>query len=262
MAAETTPSEVGPLLPYLRQHRLDRAKVAHTEDLVEAGNWKLVMENNRECYHCDGHTELLSCYFPLFETSEEDITPRLRPMYERFTTATADLAAACERQPAPRDLLIDQRERPTGYRIERAALDGAGESFGPGGRSVSRRLLGDFDTARMGDLSLHMQPNAWFHFLADHAVVFSVVPLAADRALVRTIWLVHEDAIEGEDYDLGELTAVWQATNAQDGAFVARTQQGVSDPAYLPGPYSPTETAVEDFVTWYVNRLAAHGAGR
>jgi Rieske 2Fe-2S family protein len=24
--------------------------------IVEQGNWKLVMEYNRECYHCDGAT--------------------------------------------------------------------------------------------------------------------------------------------------------------------------------------------------------------
>jgi Rieske 2Fe-2S family protein len=33
---------------------------------VEKGNWKLVFENNRECYHCDGtHPELLQSYTEL-----------------------------------------------------------------------------------------------------------------------------------------------------------------------------------------------------
>lgn len=41
-------------------YNLDRCKVAVQDDLVEHANWKLVMENNRECYHCDGnHPELL-----------------------------------------------------------------------------------------------------------------------------------------------------------------------------------------------------------
>ena len=30
------------------------AKVGFASTIVEAGNWKLVMENNRECYHCAG----------------------------------------------------------------------------------------------------------------------------------------------------------------------------------------------------------------
>ena len=51
------------------------------------------MENNRECYHCDGHPELLSAYFPLHGYTAEDIPPRLRRVWERFEKATADLGA-------------------------------------------------------------------------------------------------------------------------------------------------------------------------
>ena len=66
--------------PYLTPYDLSNTKVAHQIDLPEEGNWKLVMENNRECQHCDGaHPELVSAYFPLFGYSEDDITPRLRP---------------------------------------------------------------------------------------------------------------------------------------------------------------------------------------
>ncbi|WP_235432262.1 aromatic ring-hydroxylating oxygenase subunit alpha, partial [Nostocoides japonicum] len=55
----------GVLEPYLAPYRLAGLKVAHQTDLMEAGNWKLVMENNRECLHCDaGHPELTSAYFP------------------------------------------------------------------------------------------------------------------------------------------------------------------------------------------------------
>ena len=104
---------------------------------------------------------------------------------------------------------------------------------------------------------MHHQPNAWFHFLTDHAVTFSVLPLAPDRTLVRTTWLVHEDAVEGEDYDVEALTAVWRQTNLQDGTFVARAQAGVSSPAYEPGPYTASEYQVDAFCTWYVGRLRA-----
>jgi Rieske 2Fe-2S family protein len=120
---------------------------------------------------------------------------------------------------------------------------------------LCQKLLGDLTTARLGDLSLHMQPNSWFHFLADHAVTFSVIPLSAGETLLRTTWLVHEDAVEGTDYDVDALTAVWRATNAQDSALVARTHAGVSSPAYVGGPYSPTENHVEAFVSWYLQRL-------
>src|SRR5581483_4630291 len=46
-------------------HDLANCKVAKQIDIIEEGNWKLTMENNRECYHCAGnHPELT---VPLFE---------------------------------------------------------------------------------------------------------------------------------------------------------------------------------------------------
>jgi len=39
---------------------MSKLKVAVQDSLIEPANWKLVMENNRECYHCDqNHPELL-----------------------------------------------------------------------------------------------------------------------------------------------------------------------------------------------------------
>lgn len=145
--------------------------------------------------------------------------------------------------------------RVSGFRIQREPLDGAGESYTRDGTSACRKLLADFDTPRLGRMSLHHQPNSWFHLLADHAVTFTVLPLAPDRTLVRTTWLVHEDAVEGVDYDVATLTDVWHQTNAQDGTFVGRAQAGVSSPAYEPGPYAPNEYQVAAFVTWYLERM-------
>ncbi len=244
--------------PYLAPYDMGRAKLAHRVDILETGNWKLVMENNRECYHCDGHPELLTAYFPLHGYTKDDVPPRLRRVWERFEQATADLAAACTRQGIPLRGLRELDERPTGFMISHAPLDGAGRSYSAGGQGVCHRLLGSIADPAFGDLHLHLQPNSWFHMLSDHAVVFSVLPLTPTTTQLRTIWLVHPDAEEGRDYDVESLTHVWNATNAQDSAFVARTQRGVADPGYLPGPYSQVEGDVEAFVSWYVHRTRAY----
>jgi Rieske 2Fe-2S family protein len=246
------------IAPYIEPHNLRQAKVATQIDLVENGNWKLTMENNRECYHCGGHPELQCSLFPIYGYAEEDIPPVLRPAYERYLKADAEARGTYESLGLPYEAIEELDTRTTGFRIQREPLDLAGESFTEDGTAACRRLLADFPTGRLGRLSLHMQPNAWFHFMADHAITFSVIPLAPDRTLVRTTWLVHPDAVEGVDYDLDTLTRVWTATNDQDAVFVARAQQGVTSPAYLPGPYSPTEYQVEAFVNWYVTRLRAH----
>jgi Rieske 2Fe-2S family protein len=249
----------GAIEPYLTPYGLTNTKVAHQVDLVEEGNWKLVMENNRECQHCDAaHPELVTAYFPLFSYSEDDITPRLRPLFTRYQAAAANLESACTANRFPRG---DRREldtRATGFQISHLPLDGAGASFGPGGEQVSRKLMGSIGSAAFGDLSIHTQPNSWCHFLSDHAVVFRVLPLGPDTTVVRTTWLVHRDAVEGVDYDLDTLTAVWRATNHQDRTLVARAQKGVANPAYEPGPYSLVEGDVEAFVNWYIGRVQQH----
>lgn len=241
--------------PYLAPHALDRAKVAAQVDLVEDANWKLVMENNRECYHCEGHPELLRTFFPTWGLADHQVPDRLRSAHDRMLRAEADLHQACDRRGLPYRLVEDLVDRPAGFRIQREALDGEGESFSATGARLVSRLLGDLDEARLGRTTYHQQPNLWTHFLADHVVTFSALPLAVDKTLVRTTWLVHEDAVEGVDYDVDELTEVWRRTNEQDAAFVARTQAGVADPAYLPGPYTQAEAQVDAFVRWYVARV-------
>jgi len=242
--------------PYLTSYRLKEAKVAHQIDLVEAGNWKLVMENNRECHHCDAsHPELITSYFPFLRYSEDDVTPRMQPVYERYLTATANLDNVCKINGVPRELVHELDTRPTGFMIMRLPLDGDGASFGQDGAQVCRKLIGDVTTPQFGDLSLHMQPNSWFHFLSDHVIVFSVLPLGPNKSMVRTTWLVHPDAVEGVDYDIETLTGVWKATNDQDRVLVEKAQRGVTDPSYEPGPYALVEDDVESFINWYIRRL-------
>jgi glycine betaine monooxygenase A len=244
--------------PYLLPHQLRKAKVAAQIDIVEDGNWKLVMENNRECYHCDGHPELLRSYFPTYGYAEEDIPPQLRPAHERYLRVGAELRETCQSLGLPRETIEELDNRATGFRIERDPLDLAGESFTADGKIASRRLLGDLPTPRLGHLALHLQPNSWFHVVSDHAITFTLFPIAADRTLLRTTWLVHPDAEAGVDYDLDALLNVWTATNEQDARLVARAQRGVSSPAYEPGPYAPNEYQVEAFCNWYISRVQAY----
>lgn len=50
--------------PYFAPHNLVDAKVAYESTIIEKGNWKLVRENNRECYHCAANHPELCKTFP------------------------------------------------------------------------------------------------------------------------------------------------------------------------------------------------------
>jgi glycine betaine catabolism A len=246
------------MTPYLAPHSLARARVARQVDLLEHGNWKLTIENNRECFHCAGHPELLCSLFDFFgQIDEEKMSAAERANYARFQNARREAETIWNRAKIPWQAIEEISGRPTAFRTERLVLDGAGESMTPDTRVASRRLLGELTEPRLGTLHYHTQPNGWFHFLSDHILTFATLPISRERTLVRCTWLVDQDAQPGRDYDPDQLTSVWTATNEQDAAFVAETQRGVSSPAYLPGPIAPSEYLVERFHTWYTERLRA-----
>lgn len=245
----------------LAPYDLPNTKVAFQSDVVEDGNWKLTMENNRECYHCSAnHPELCVSFVDLdFGFDPESLSPedkeeaeRHLALYEEQTTlweAEGHLSTAVEQ-------LVDCA---TNFRTQRLIISGAGESQTPDATAASAKLLGSITRKDLGDTHLWGH-NSWTHFMSDHAVVVIVIPLSADKTLVRTKWLVHKDAVEGVDYELEKLTSVWLATTEQDAQLVARSHAGASDPAYIPGPYSRfSETNLDKFATWYVDRMRAHG---
>ncbi|HEV2285322.1 MAG TPA: aromatic ring-hydroxylating dioxygenase subunit alpha [Steroidobacteraceae bacterium] len=246
------------MTPYLAPHGLSHAKVARQVDILEQGNWKLTIENNRECFHCAGHPELLCSLFDFFgEVDVADLSATERANYARYQAARTEVQAIWQRAGLPWRPIEELHGRATGFRTERLVLDGAGESMTADTRVASRRLLGELTAARLGTLHYHTQPNAWFHFLSDHVLTFATLPIDRTHTLVRSTWLVHAEAVEGRDYDLANLTSVWNATNSQDAHFVAETQRGVSSPAYEPGPIAANEYMVAMFHAWYEERLRA-----
>ena len=247
--------------PYIEPHNVRETKVAFQKDIIEPGNWKLTMENNRECYHCGAnHPELTVPLFAYgFGFAPEEMDEHDRAQAERYGSLLRTRHGEWEAEGLPSKEIDELDTMITGFRTERLPLDGEGESHTIDTKAACRKLLGSLTNAKLGGLSVWTQPNSWHHFLGDHIVTFSVLPLDTERSLLRTKWLVHKDAVEGVDYDLANLTGVWEATNDQDSELVGICQQGVRSPAYEPGPYSPhTEMLVEKFCTWYVGRMAAH----
>jgi Rieske 2Fe-2S family protein len=244
------------LTPYLAPHDIGNCKVAFQADLIEAGNWKLTMENNRECNHCQAnHPELT---VPLLEYGfGYQPSPDNLEEVEAFRQLLSREHARWQACGLP-SVEIERLSDTTGYRAVRLPIAQSGESQTVDTKVASRKLLGQLPQAALGGLSVWTQPNSWHHFMSDHIVSFSVLPLAPDRTLLRTRWLVHKDAQEGVDYHVDRLTSVWTATNSQDGALVERAHLGISSPAYEPGPYSPyTEGLVDKFCDWYLRGLSA-----
>lgn len=234
-------------------YNLDRLKVAVQEDMVHQANWKLVMENNRECYHCDGNHPELNRSFVSYgfdsDTPVEsgDAVPADSP-FARQIAQWKELGIHRELIEFPDD---------GWHRVSRLPLAEGAYAATLDGQPASRRPIWSIPETISSSLSIHTQPNSWHHFFCDHVVTFSLTPLGPDSTLLRTSWLVHEDAVEGVDYDPENLCAVWRATNRQDGHLSELNHAGIATDGYAQGYYSLDEKMVEAFKDFYVSRSRA-----
>ncbi|TVQ69099.1 MAG: aromatic ring-hydroxylating dioxygenase subunit alpha [Oceanospirillales bacterium] len=231
---------------YLEPYDVENLKVAVQTDIIEDANWKLVLENNRECYHCNGsHPELLNSLQQFDDTDDPLATPEYKAL-------VAVKQQDWDNMRVPHTLkYFGKRNRMTRTPL----LDGV-LSMTMDGKPACKKLMGRITSPDMGSLRILHLPNSWNHWMGDHSVVFRVLPLGPQKTLVTTKWLVHKDAVEGVDYDISNMRKVWDSTNDQDRVLAEENQRGINSIAYQPGPYSETfEFGVIDFVNWYSDRI-------
>ncbi|PVB63495.1 aromatic ring-hydroxylating dioxygenase subunit alpha [Labrenzia sp. 011] len=238
---------------YMGPHDLANLKVAHSSTIIEKANWKLVMENNRECYHCSGSHPSLCRTFPddPFLVGGDD-------------SAGSNVGKAhverCEKAGLPAKFTIAPTDQ---WRFVRIPFLGKAVSYTMDGTAAVSRRIGTVPFDDAGTCLFFHYPNTWNHFLSDQVLTFRMLPVGPMETEVTTTWLVHKDAREGVDYDLERLTEVWIHTNDEDRRIVQENQVGINSPAYEPGPYSPTqESGVIQFVDWYARALEKRLIGR
>lgn len=221
------------LEPLLAPHDLANAKVAHDATIIEQGNWKLVMENSRECYHCAaGHPELMNSFQDFYDLESEE-TKAFWEECKKRGLETGPVAGH-------------------GFTAARIPLGRGAVSITMDGRPAVAKPLGHVGGGDIGSLRWARYPNMFSHTLGDYAFFFRLLPIGPNVTAVNGKWLVPKDAVEGVDYDLERLTEVWLKTNDQDRWLVENNQRGVNSMGYQPGPYSPTgEWGVIRFIDWY-----------
>lgn len=234
-----------------------RAKVAKAVDYLVKANWKLVWENNRECFHCNAnHPQYIKANFDHYNS--DDTTPRIRELMDsavrRSESKWASAGLAVSHKQTGMTTFPDA-ERNIWYSGNRTALVDGYLSETMDGRTVAP-LMGTYPDPDVGTLRLRALPNFWNHSSCDHGVSTRLLPAGPELTAIRVWWLVDEKAVEGRDYDLSKLMPFWQLTSEQDWEICERQQKGVNTSAYQPGPYSPyKEYNVDAFIRWYLKQI-------
>ena len=224
------------------------ARVAARRMYSIDANWKLVIENYHECYHCGpAHREYSRRH--VFSRPQPQREGPDRALYERDGALGIPLGEAdfYAKDAAPGQECAD---------CGRSALFEGFKTGSRDGRPLAP-LMGlfkgkDFDG---GFSFLDVGPTSNFVAYPDHGVMYRTAPLTVDRTAFELFWLVDGDAVEGRDYQVDELVWMWDWTSTEDKKIVELNQAGVNSAYFEPGPYTPMEEDTQRYVDWYVDAM-------
>lgn len=202
----TLASQLGAIPERVARYPLADLRVARSLRYEVAANWKVLLENYNECYHCAGvHPELC----------------RIVPAFKHRGGSGLDW------------------ERGIPHR------DGAW-TFTASGTSDRKAFADLDDDERVRHKGELVYPNLMLSLSADHAAAFTLWPEGADRTVVVCDFLFHPEEIARTSFDPADAVEFWDLVNKQDWAICESVQAGMHSRAFRYGYYAPMEDASLD----------------
>ncbi len=220
-------------------------KLAEQKSYSVAANWKLAVENYQECYHCaPSHQEFARVHLmgkppEVFEKAKNEywLANQGNPKFKAFNRYF-DLAESGQE----------------GYQYDRNPLLSGALSGSSGGKAVAP-LLGSLQTYDGGASELMIGPLSFFLIYDDHMLCYRFLPTSVDECVCQVCWFVNQSAVEGEDYNLEQLTWLWDLTTKADKTIITNNQKGLNSRYYQPGRLSEMEAFQQSFLNWYIKAL-------
>ncbi|HUY97187.1 MAG TPA: aromatic ring-hydroxylating dioxygenase subunit alpha [Verrucomicrobiae bacterium] len=211
----------------LAGYRLADLRVACRIEYTVVADWKVVVENYNECYHCGPvHPELC----------------RVVPAFRRSGGADLDWDQGIRQRPGTTTFTVSGT-------TTRAPLPG---------------LRPDELDLHRGELLL---PNLMVSCSSDHVAAFTLWPQAAGRTQIVCDFLFHPTAMARPDFDPEDAVGFWDLVNRQDWAICESVQRGMSSRAFRHGYLAPMEDLSADVRRYLGDRMpdlapaAEDGAG-
>lgn len=180
-----------------------------------AANWKILVENFSECYHC----------------------APVHPALNRLTPYTTGANDARLRRGSPG-----------------AKFSGGYMEFAPGFTSMTRTgrtsrapLPGAAEIDRGRVYYYLIFPNLFFSLHPDYLMIHRAWPVAPERTVVENEFYFAPDAVAHPGFDPSDAIDLWDEVNRQDWAVCELAQQGTRSRAWDGPHYSEREELVQDF---------------
>jgi Rieske 2Fe-2S family protein len=212
---QTLAAQLGGVPERLRRYPLSELRVARRIEYEVAANWKVMLENYNECYHCGPvHPELC----------------RLVPAFKQRGGADLDW------------------ERGIPHREGAWTFTGSGTST----RAPFDGLSEDERVRHKGEL---IYPNLLLSLSAEHVAVFTIRPHAPARTTVACEFLFHPGEMAKPGFDPSDAVDFWDLVNRQDWAICESVQRGMTSRVFQTGYYAPMESWSQDIRRYVGERL-------
>jgi Rieske 2Fe-2S family protein len=200
----------GNLAAITAPYETDRLITAATHSYTIDANWKIVVENYNECYHCSTiHPELC------------EVTPP-DSGYDHIPTGMW-CGGTMELKPHAVTMSLDGASKGTNFRM---VDDG-----------LARHVW-----------YLTAIPNLLISLHPDYVMTHILTPVSVDRTLVECSWAFPPEAFDVEGFDPSYAVDFWDITNREDWAACESVMRGVRNRGYRPGPLSNWEGTVYQFL--------------
>ena len=234
------------LEPLVEPFEFENLKIVHSANYPVAANWKLALENYMECYHCaPAHLEYSRSH-SLKDPSSANIE-----LKNCLLKKSMDVGLSGEELHIN---LLESNNVEMDFYFSRYPLFQGYKTGSKSGEKLAPLLgrLKDFDGGT-SDIQIGILNN--FLSYSDHVIGYRFIPRSLQLTDIEVIWMVREDAEEGQDYNLEDLTWLWHCTSKDDERIIALNQKGVNSNHYLPGPLSNMEWGIKAFHAGYLKQL-------
>ena len=214
---------VGKTLKFAFGDAMERVKRYPLNELLAAkrisyeveANWKIILENYNECYHCGAvHPELCDVV-PAFQQQGGAALEWEQGIPHKEGAVTFTWTGKTNRSPFPE---LDENEK----------------------------------VRHKGEL---IYPNLMLSLACDHVAAFTLWPKSPNHTTVICDFLFHPDEMKKPDFVPSDAIDFWDLVNRQDWAICKRVQQGTQAHVHEFGYYAPMEDMSLDIRRYLLERL-------
>jgi Rieske 2Fe-2S family protein len=226
--------------------------VARTSAPTKA-NWKLVLENFQECYHCAPAHRALVTTHPFWDgMMPQEQRTRLAKELERFAPPRTPGQGAPGAQGSGQGGGMAAAAPGSGYGGNVLGVNMVSGTLD--GKACAPLLPARTEWTHRSRAVSTAWSTGYLQCYDDHVAAVRFTPRGVKMTDAEIFWLVRADA-KPKDVNIQKMKDLWELTYLEDRWITENNHQGIESAAYGSGHYAAVETGPSRFVKWYMTEV-------